>query len=184
MARFTAEVAAARVPVACKSLDIPSRRLSLPIRVPELRLRDVQCMVVFTNKSFVYTNERDKIKYMNMLEFQYCHFSIKNQIKLSLQKMNSAVLAFRRITLSRRRGKECSQILLFPFPFWFLFFLRQGLTMQLSLVVPELCRPGVVLNLPVVCRQPSYRFVCPEKTETHNLACLWLPPKRHLSTCC
>ena len=53
-----------------------------------------------------------------------------------------------------------------------------------SLNGPELCRPGVVLNLPVVCRQPSYRFVCPEKTETHNMACLWLPPKRHLSTCC
>lgn len=38
---------------------------------PELILHDVQCMVVFTNRSFVNTNRGDKIKRMNMLMFQY-----------------------------------------------------------------------------------------------------------------
>ncbi|EGW04946.1 hypothetical protein I79_003451 [Cricetulus griseus] len=38
---------------------------------PELRFHDVQCMVVFTNKSFVYTNRGDRTKHMNMLMFQY-----------------------------------------------------------------------------------------------------------------
>lgn len=34
----------------------------------------------------MYTNERDKIKYMNMLEFQYCHFSIKKSNKIIITK--------------------------------------------------------------------------------------------------
>lgn len=111
------------------SLQIFGRILKTSLFVhlcsPELTLHDMQCMVVFTNKSFVYTQQRGQDKtYEHAHVPILCHFSIKKLNKVITTKDEHCCGAFRRINLEGAREGVVIENL-----FHFLFcFLRQGLT--------------------------------------------------------